>query len=174
MTRHVSAMWYRDSGPHILLLGIFCLSCVQDASAGALDGGASEDRADAGVDAPSDMPVVMPVDAPSDMPVVMPADAPLGLTSGPCPGNPPMASRTTVCDGAGRIDCQQWGSGGIANMSTYSVCLDVAFRCILANRCASTDPSSCHCGTGAPCRVGEVCAAPSVGQDPQCLCVTGG
>ncbi|MDB4928454.1 MAG: hypothetical protein JWM10_938 [Myxococcaceae bacterium] len=95
---------------------------------------------------------------------------------GPCNArhDVPMFAIVTVCDGIGVDACQRIGAEGGAGLTTYGTCMPLANLCILADHCGSfADVSTCRCGTDAPCRRGEICAAGGPGVTPHCACLGG-
>jgi hypothetical protein len=145
---HTTGMQVHDLGRLGVLLAALGLGCAEEAIASMRDA-ASQDVV---VDAPDG--------ANSDV-------------SGPCSEqtDAAMVNISMICDGIGRAECQRLGAWGGEGLSTYSLCIPLRDQCIFADRCGSSDLSSCRCGTGAPCRLGEICAASGPGAVPSCVCV---
>jgi hypothetical protein len=90
-----------------------------------------------------------------------------GVSCGPVE-EPPMPMG--VCDGRGRIACQNWADTGLDGGTALVVCTLVPAGCAHADTCADLrDLASCRCGAGPACGPGQRCLMLPSG--PACRCL---
>lgn len=92
------------------------------------------------------------------------ADACPSVTEPPSPGG--------VCDGRGRIACQQWAMNAARDALAVATCVSATPGCARADACSDLgDPSTCRCGSGPACPSGMACVRPSADAVPSCRCL---
>lgn len=77
-----------------------------------------------------------------------------------------------VCDGRGRIACQNWAASMLDGGVAFATCVSTPVGCMRADVCDDiADTSTCRCGAAPACGPGQVCATAPGASAPSCRCI---